>query len=323
MSPDVEVKKEIEVDLAKAVDQISSLKVADEAKSDDQKPKQLKKSEVRDGRQQKENNKKKAEKKPADAKPADNKEAPKAEDKKLATKPVSKLAENKLASSTVDQDKLKTADDSKAVEKDAPSNALPEKRGPLIVRGVSGKVSWYSLGKGFGFIERDDGEPDVFVHSSAIVRLSRNARILSGGEKVEFDVINGAKGPEAAVVTGVGGRLVRGYTYMLGGQLRINRGPRSRSFRRHRQFKGRRGQTSGEEEGSDSTSSDDTSSDGDNSNTSESGSSSHGIGEEGDKAKQPKGSEVKSPDQQKQDAKPKAEAPASKQPTKSEPTKNK
>uniref|UniRef100_A0A915DJE1 CSD domain-containing protein n=1 Tax=Ditylenchus dipsaci TaxID=166011 RepID=A0A915DJE1_9BILA len=295
MSPDVEVKKEIEVDLAKAVDQISSLKMANEAKSDGQK--QLNKSEVRGGRQ-KGNNKKKPDKKPGDAKPADNKEAPKAEEKKPATKPTSKLVEKKLAPSTADEDKLKAAEDSKSVEKDGPSNALPEKRGPLIVRGVSGKVSWYSLGKGFGFIERDDGEPDVFVHSSAIVRLSRNARILSEGEKVEFDVINGAKGPEAAVVTGVEeDSFVATHS--------------CRSFRRNRQFKGRRGQTSGEEEGSNSTSSEDTSSDGDNSNTSESGSSSHGIGEEGDSAKQPKGSEVKSPNQQKQDPKLKAEAPAS------------
>jgi cold shock protein len=62
----------------------------------------------------------------------------------------------------------------------------------------TGTVKWFNDAKGFGFITTDGGE-DVFVHSSAI--QSRGFRSLSEGAQVEFDVIEGSKGLQAANVT--------------------------------------------------------------------------------------------------------------------------
>lgn len=61
-----------------------------------------------------------------------------------------------------------------------------------------GKVKWFNSEKGFGFIEREEGN-DVFVHFSAIVM--DGYKTLSEGMEVQFDVVDGAKGPQAANVS--------------------------------------------------------------------------------------------------------------------------
>jgi len=61
-----------------------------------------------------------------------------------------------------------------------------------------GKVKWFNSEKGFGFIEREGGN-DVFVHFSAI--NMEGYKSLSEGMEVQFDVVDGAKGPQAANVT--------------------------------------------------------------------------------------------------------------------------
>ena len=63
---------------------------------------------------------------------------------------------------------------------------------------AEGTVKWFNEGKGFGFIEQADG-PDVFVHFSAI--QGDGFKSLNEGEKVEFEVVDGPKGPQAANVT--------------------------------------------------------------------------------------------------------------------------
>ena len=63
---------------------------------------------------------------------------------------------------------------------------------------VKGKVKWFNGSKGFGFITRDDGEADVFVHFSAIA--GDGYKSLEEGNAVEFEVTQGQKGPQATNV---------------------------------------------------------------------------------------------------------------------------
>ena len=62
---------------------------------------------------------------------------------------------------------------------------------------MQGKVKWFNAEKGFGFIESNDGG-DVFVHFSAI--QSEGFKTLEEGQSVEFDVVEGNRGPQAANV---------------------------------------------------------------------------------------------------------------------------
>ena len=59
---------------------------------------------------------------------------------------------------------------------------------------INGKVKWFNPTKGYGFIERDDKEKDVFVHSSAAQAASLQ---LNEGDQLTFDVETGDKGPSA------------------------------------------------------------------------------------------------------------------------------
>jgi len=64
---------------------------------------------------------------------------------------------------------------------------------------TSGTVKWFNDEKGFGFLTRDDGEKDVFCHFSAI--QGDGFKSLTEGQKVEFDVVQGQKGPAAENVS--------------------------------------------------------------------------------------------------------------------------
>jgi len=66
---------------------------------------------------------------------------------------------------------------------------------------VLGTVKWFSAEKGYGFIEREQGEEDIFVHFSAIE--GDGFKTLEEGQKVEFDVVSGERGPQASDVRAV------------------------------------------------------------------------------------------------------------------------
>lgn len=63
---------------------------------------------------------------------------------------------------------------------------------------ITGKVKWFKEQKGYGFIKRDDGQGDVFVHHSGISGVG--FKNLAEGDNVEFDVVTGDKGDKAVNV---------------------------------------------------------------------------------------------------------------------------
>src|SRR5579875_2700277 len=76
-----------------------------------------------------------------------------------------------------------------------PNRTLLEKEGRRLVSTYLGRVKWFNNAKGYGFIGRDDGGPDVFTHYSSIE--TDGYKSLKEGQPVSFDIVQGEKGPQA------------------------------------------------------------------------------------------------------------------------------
>lgn len=103
-----------------------------------------------------------------------------------------------------------------------------QKTKKVLETGCKGTIKWYSLRNKYGFIGRDEQEKgDVFVHQMAISNSRERKyvfRTLEDGEPVEFDIVEGRKGPEAANVTGPEGGPVHGVRFRI---FYVRSGPRS------------------------------------------------------------------------------------------------